>query len=228
VTFNGVGASFTVVSDAQIDTTVPEGATTGPISVTTPLGTGTSTSNFTVYAFFAVARSGNGKGDVFSKSTPFNPFVTVHEIGCGSICTNTYALGTVVTLTATPATGSEITGWTGCDTASGATCTVTVDGNRTVNAEFTLQRFTLTVAKTSTLGIGNGTVTSTSNPTSPNQVNCGSTCLVQFDYGTVVTLTASPNLLSVFNGWSGCDFFSGTTCTATITADRSVTARFLP
>ena len=51
VRFNGtnVGSgNFTVDSDAQITATVPSGATTGPISVTTPGGTGTSLADFTV------------------------------------------------------------------------------------------------------------------------------------------------------------------------------------
>ena len=51
VSFNGtsVGAgNFTVVSDAKITATVPQGATTGQISVTTPGGTGTSSTAFTV------------------------------------------------------------------------------------------------------------------------------------------------------------------------------------
>ena len=49
VTFNGVAATiFTVVNDAQMTAKVPTGATTGAIAVTTPLGTGTSTTNFTV------------------------------------------------------------------------------------------------------------------------------------------------------------------------------------
>ena len=39
VTFNGTAAKFTVVSKSEIKTTVPTGATTGPVEVTTPKGT---------------------------------------------------------------------------------------------------------------------------------------------------------------------------------------------
>jgi hypothetical protein len=46
--FNGVPASFTVLSGSQISTTVPTAATSGPVSVTTAGGTATSTGSFTV------------------------------------------------------------------------------------------------------------------------------------------------------------------------------------
>ncbi|MFL5310528.1 MAG: InlB B-repeat-containing protein [Myxococcales bacterium] len=134
----------------------------------------------------------------------------------------------MVTLTAAPAVGSNFTGWTGCDSVSGATCTVTMNAARSVAATFTLQTFPLSVKKASPLGVGNGTVTSTSNPGSANQINCGSNCTVTYNYGTVVTLTASPAILSVFNGWTGCDSVSGMTCTVAIHAAKSVTANFLP
>jgi bacillolysin len=48
VSFNGTPASFTVNSATSISTTLPAGATTGPITVQTPLGTGVSASFFTV------------------------------------------------------------------------------------------------------------------------------------------------------------------------------------
>ena len=48
VTFNNVAGTFVVNSATQITATVPSTATTGPIKVTTPGGTATSTTNFTV------------------------------------------------------------------------------------------------------------------------------------------------------------------------------------
>jgi streptogramin lyase len=48
VAFNGITASYTVNSATQITATVPARASSGPISVTTPGGTATSSSSFTV------------------------------------------------------------------------------------------------------------------------------------------------------------------------------------
>jgi uncharacterized repeat protein (TIGR03803 family) len=48
VTFNGTAAAFTVQSATFIKTTVPAGATTGPVQVVTPSGTLTSNVNFQV------------------------------------------------------------------------------------------------------------------------------------------------------------------------------------
>ncbi|UOQ98714.1 FG-GAP-like repeat-containing protein [Hymenobacter sp. 5317J-9] len=46
VRFNGTAATFTAVNSTTINTTVPAGATTGPISVTNAVGTGTSAASF--------------------------------------------------------------------------------------------------------------------------------------------------------------------------------------
>jgi len=48
VTFNGTAATFTVMSSTEIRTTVPTGATTGTVKVTTPGGTLSSNIVFTV------------------------------------------------------------------------------------------------------------------------------------------------------------------------------------
>jgi uncharacterized repeat protein (TIGR03803 family) len=48
VTFNGTAATFTVVSKSEITTTVPTGATTGTVEVTTPSGTLKSNRGFRV------------------------------------------------------------------------------------------------------------------------------------------------------------------------------------
>ena len=48
VTFNGSAANFTVLSDTHLIATVPAGATTGPIQVTTPLAILQSRKNFVV------------------------------------------------------------------------------------------------------------------------------------------------------------------------------------
>jgi IPT/TIG domain-containing protein/flagellar hook capping protein FlgD len=50
VKFNGTSASFTIESATRLRATVPAGASSGPISVTNPAGTGTSTASFTVIA----------------------------------------------------------------------------------------------------------------------------------------------------------------------------------
>src|SRR5207245_2344535 len=71
-------------------------------------------------------------------------------------------------------------------------------------------------------GSGNGSVTS-----SPAGIDCGTNCSAGFAGGTTVVLTATPNLLSLFTGWSGCDSTSGATCTIVMSSSRSVTASFV-
>ncbi|CAN5354563.1 hypothetical protein BH09BAC2_BH09BAC2_16080 [soil metagenome] len=58
LTFNGISSPFTLNSSTQITTTVPVGATTGPIAVTTPGGIFESNTNFTIFPYPASCASG--------------------------------------------------------------------------------------------------------------------------------------------------------------------------
>jgi hypothetical protein len=62
--------------------------------------------------------------------------VTGTGIGCPGDCTEDYSAGTSVTLTASPDGTDVFTGWSGDCTGTG-TCTVTMDGVKTVTATFT-------------------------------------------------------------------------------------------
>jgi len=105
---------------------------------------------------------------------------------------------------------------------TGPLSVTTAGGTATSPTNFTVTVL-LTVNKASTLGVGNGTVTS-----QPGGINCGSDCPSYYNLGATVTLTATPDALAIFNGWTGCDLTSGTTCTVVMSRARAVTANFLP
>jgi hypothetical protein len=63
-------------------------------------------------------------------------------LNCSTPCSNVLAVGTTVTLTATPAGGSAFGGWAGsavCPVSSSPVCTFVLGTNTTVSAVFTLQ-----------------------------------------------------------------------------------------
>ncbi len=153
-----------------------------------------------------VTKSGAGTGTI-----------TGGGISCGSTCTQDYTVGTIVTLTPAPSGDSVFTGWSGACTGMG-TCTVTMNSATSVNANFELDLFPLSVSQT---GGGNGTVTSV-----PAGIDCGTTCAASFTANSIVTLVASPAADSNFTGWSGA--CTGTsTCAVTMTQAKSVTASFV-
>ena len=75
----------------------------------------------------AVVKAGAGSGTVTSAPA---------GIVCGTSCSASYPSGTAVTLTASPASGSAFTGWSGGGCSGTGTCTVTVTATTTVIATF--------------------------------------------------------------------------------------------
>ena len=139
-------------------------------------------------------------------------------INCGIDCTESFASGTVATLTATPGTGYTFSGWSG-DCSGTGTCTVTMSAARNVIATFTATPMgVLSIAK---IGTGSGTVIRTGGA-----INCGSTCTESLTPGSTVTLTASPTAGSTFTGWSGGTCTGTGSCAFTLNANTTVNAQF--
>ena len=161
-----------------------------------------------------INKIGNGAGVVTSSPD---------GVDCGGNCTDDFERGTSVTLTATPDPASTFEGWSGggCP-ANTSPCTITMDQDRTVSAQFDGVTFPLTVTR---LGGGDGRVTS-----SPAGIDCGGSCQARFGPNTMVTLTAAPNSASGFSGWENDCAPAGTAadCVVTLSAARSVGARFDP
>lgn len=138
----------------------------------------------------------------------------VSTVGPGSVTLNppggAYSSGTIVTLTANPSSGFQFSGWSGALSGLTNPATITMDGDKSVAATFSIIQYALTV---NINGSGNVTL----NPP-------GGT----YDAGTVVTLTASADVDFQFAGWTGA--LSGSSNPATLTMDspKSVTAVFTP
>jgi len=165
---------------------------------------------FTPNFVLAVSPTGAGAGTVTS---------TPDGIDCGATCAAAFPHDTLVALSATPAPGSLFSGWSGGGCSGTGTCVVTVSEATTVTATFTPQTFLLIVVP---IGSGAGTVTSV-----PAGIDCGVPCAAAlYAYDTVVTLTATPAVGSVFSGWSGGGCVGTDPCRVRVTAITVVRAIF--
>lgn len=140
-------------------------------------------------------------------------------ITCGTACSQAFAQGTSVTLTATPGANAIFSGWSGACSGASTTCAVNVNATTTVNAVFT-------TAPPSTFGLnvvvsGSGSVNSV-----PAGINCGTACSSAFPANAIVTLTASSSGGWTFAGWSGACSGVSPTCAVTMSQARNVGAAF--
>jgi hypothetical protein len=96
------------------------------------------TASFAPLEALSVAVHGSGK-------------VTGSGISCPGTCAHSYASGTAVTLTATPASGWAFVGWSGACTNKTGTCHVTMTQAESVSATFTrIKPPTATITKATT------------------------------------------------------------------------------
>ncbi len=85
--------------------------------------------NFTTVATLTVVRTGAGTGTVISLPA---------GIACGTDCSETYAVGAGVTLSAMPAAGSRFVQWSGACGSAADACSLTLIGDTVLVAEFAL------------------------------------------------------------------------------------------
>ena len=213
--FHGDRITLTAASDQTSTFAGWSGACTGTNACVVDVTSATTvTATFTrSTATLTVTKAGTGAGTVTSSPA---------GLSCGATCVSSFDLGSTVTLTASPASGSTFAGWSGPGISCPGTgdCTVTLAAAASVTATFTMNRYAVSVAKA---GAGSGTVIS-----SPAGISCGATCSADFDHASVVVLTAVASGGSSFTGWSGPGISCpGTgTCAVTVTSALSVIATF--
>jgi hypothetical protein len=142
----------------------------------------------------------------------YNLTVNVSPTGGGSVSPSggSYDPGVTVTITATASSDYEFDYWSGSASGTSATTTVVMDANKNVTAHFApvAQSYTLT--------------------TSVNPSGAGSVSPSGGDYeaGTEVSVSATPNSGYVFDYWSGDSNATGPNISITMNSDMNIIANF--
>jgi len=142
----------------------------------------------------------------YTITTITNPANAGTTTGGGS-----YTNGQQCTVTATPANGYSFTNWTegGNVVSTSAAYSFTVNANRTLTANFSLQQYTVTTA---------------SNPANGGATSGGGT----FNYGSTITVNATASANWFFTSWSenGNTISSNPAYSFTLTSNRNLLANF--
>ncbi len=129
VRFNGIAATFVIVSTTQITATVPAGATTGPITVTTTGGTATATPNFIVTT--------SPTAPIISNFTPpAGPVGTVVNIFGANFANVTNVRFNGVNTTFTVVSTTQITAVVPAEATTGPITVTTTGGTATATPNF--------------------------------------------------------------------------------------------
>ncbi len=185
-----------------------------------PVGSGadsTRTANFTfsdVGTYYVRSGAYDGSGWYHSATVAVTvtaplpvQYALVTGAGAGGAVTpgGTYNAGTVVSVTATPDGIHDFAGWSGDAGGAANPLGVLLDGNKTVQANFSLKTFALTTSASA-----GGTVTPGGS----------------YPYGTVVTLSATPDATHRFVGWAGDAGGAVPSVAVTIDGPKAVQAVF--
>jgi hypothetical protein len=138
--------------------------------------------------------------------------LTTSGTGAGSIQASPsgpYSYGTAITIWANASAGSTFTGFTGALTGTTSPQILLMNGNKTVNAQFTLFGYTITITTQ-----GSGAVT-----TNPTQAT--------YTYGQVVFLSAIPSPGWVFDHWTGNLTGNQNPGTLIMNWNKQITATFI-
>jgi uncharacterized repeat protein (TIGR02543 family) len=156
---------------------------------------------------FSLSVSKSGNGTVTSKPT---------TIRCGTNCSSTFTAGSRVTLSAEPDNGFAFANWDGACSGT-ATCTVVMDGDKSVSAKFVeAPKHPIKVTKPNL-----GVITS-----EPAGIQCGGAnkqCAASF---SSAKLTATPNSGFEFVKWNGCQAPEGHMCLLKPTGKVTASAVF--
>jgi hypothetical protein len=210
----------TTIAEAQLEKVKPGDELKGIVFMDTPDGggdgdgdgdgDGPNDAGPKPQGALSVTLSGDGVGTVTSSAA---------GIDCGTACSASFDLASLVTLTATAGQDSMFSGWSGGICSGTEPCMVTVAQLNAVTATFLKAGYLLHVNMT---GNGVGVVSS-----ELAEISCGTDCDETFPRGAMVKLTASSTMGSSFLGWNGgnCEG-QAETCTVTMDAAKNVSASF--
>ena len=192
------GASCTLTATANTGYTFTNWTEGGNVASTNASYTFNVTGNRTLVANFAL--------NTYSITATANPTAGGTVTGAG-----TYNQGASCTLTATANTGYTFTNWTenGSVVSTNADYTFTVEGARTLVANFTLNSYT---------------IAATANPSAGGTVSGAG----EYNHGTSCTLTATANTGYTFTNWTenGSVVSTNANYTFTVEGARTLVANF--
>lgn len=152
---------------------------------------------------------------LFQQSQPLTYTVDINTVGNGTAVVDpaqsSYLTGTLVSLTANPASGWEFIGWSGDLSGNTNPASLLIDANKTITATF--QESQLITFTLGTDTVGSGTIVA--NPAQSAYLT-----------GTQVLLAATPITGWEFVGWSGDLTGTANPASITMNADKVVTATF--